>query len=71
MSPQESKERKGNLLNVDKVDEGIADIALVLEINAKVEKVELAEMGLVDALQQHFLSMDANRQIQSGDKAEI
>ena|ERR1700761_381633 len=57
-SSHESKVRKGkkNLLNIDKVDKGIADVALVLEIDAKVEKVKFAEMGLVDALQQHFLT---------------
>lgn len=64
------KGREKNILNIDKVDESITDVALVLEINAKIEKIELAEMGLIDALQQHFLSWKKKHQIQSSDEAE-
>lgn len=54
---------KGGLLDIDKVDEGIADVALVLEIDAKVKEVEFAEMGVVDALQQHFLTKKKKRKV--------
>jgi len=43
------------LLCIDKVDEGIANIALVLEVHSQVQEVELAKVRLVNTLQQHLL----------------
>ena len=39
----------------DNVDEGVANIALVLEVDGQVEEVEHAGEALIDCSQQHLL----------------
>lgn len=51
------EERDANILALDKIDKGIAHIALVLEVDGEVEEVVRALVALVDGSQQHALAV--------------
>ena len=42
---------------IDKVDKGISNVAVVLQVNGKVEKVVFAAVVLVNLLQEHLLGV--------------
>ena len=47
--------QRNNINWVTHVDEGIADVTVVLQVNRKIEKIVTTCMFRVDSLQQHFL----------------
>ena len=51
----ESGHQRQDVLGMHHVDESVANIAFVFEVNWQIEKVVLAAELLVDSLQQHLL----------------
>ena len=47
--------QRNNINWVTHVDEGIADVTVVLQVNRKIEEIVTTCMFRVDSLQQHFL----------------
>lgn len=53
---------RDNVLKVDEVHEGVANIAAVLEVNGEIEKIIQALMRFVDLIKQHLLTWAGSKQ---------